>query len=209
MVIRIRKRGSYDWCCEDCGKVRTELPHRGPRKKVLQALLERSLSNCPLAFGGSSSAAGKPRQHATPSVPHRARTEPVNTERPAAPAEEWESPTHRFSLAGHKVYVTVASDEHGRPVHLEIRMSRAGGVLRGLSAPRSACSAEFRSPPMSTDWRWRDSSRPAGRRPNSATRTPSWITSSDGSAYGSREPEPSNSPPTRPTVKRAGCAAIL
>ena len=28
--------------------------------------------------------------------------------------------------------MTVASDEHGRPVHLEIRMSRAGGVLRGL-----------------------------------------------------------------------------
>ena len=26
----------------------------------------------------------------------------------------------------------MASDEHGRPVHLEIRMSRAGGVLRGL-----------------------------------------------------------------------------
>ena len=28
--------------------------------------------------------------------------------------------------------MTVASDEHGRPVHLEIRMSRAGGVRRGL-----------------------------------------------------------------------------
>ena len=28
--------------------------------------------------------------------------------------------------------MTVASDEHGRPVHLQIRMSRAGGVLRGL-----------------------------------------------------------------------------
>ena len=26
----------------------------------------------------------------------------------------------------------MASDEHDRPVHLEIRMSRAGGVLRGL-----------------------------------------------------------------------------
>ena len=28
--------------------------------------------------------------------------------------------------------MTVASDEHGRPVHLQIHMSRAGGVLRGL-----------------------------------------------------------------------------
>ena len=42
------------------------------------------------------------------------------------------STTHRFVVDGHKGYVTVASDEHGRPVHLEIRMSRAGGVLRGL-----------------------------------------------------------------------------
>ena len=50
----------------------------------------------------------------------------------AAPAEEWQSVTHRFVVDGHKGYVTVASDEHGRPVHLEIRMSRAGGVLRGL-----------------------------------------------------------------------------
>ena len=31
-----------------------------------------------------------------------------------------------------KGYLTVASDEHGRPVHLEIQVSRAGGVLRGL-----------------------------------------------------------------------------
>ena len=48
------------------------------------------------------------------------------------PVEEWHSTTHRFVVDGHKGYVTVPSDEHGRPVHLEIRMSRAGGVLRGL-----------------------------------------------------------------------------
>ena len=35
-------------------------------------------------------------------------------------------------MDGHKGYLTVATDEHDRPVHLEIRMSRAGGVLRGL-----------------------------------------------------------------------------
>ena len=56
----------------------------------------------------------------------------MNAERPAASAEEWKSLTHRFSVAGHKGYVTVAADEHGRPVHLDIRMSKAGGVLRGL-----------------------------------------------------------------------------
>ena len=31
-----------------------------------------------------------------------------------------------------KGYVTVATDEHGRPVLLEIRMAKAGGVRRGL-----------------------------------------------------------------------------
>ena len=47
------------------------------------------------------------------------------------PAGEWPSTTHRFVVDGHKGY-TMVSDEHDRPVHLEIRMSRAGGVLRGL-----------------------------------------------------------------------------
>ncbi len=51
---------------------------------------------------------------------------------PQVPAEEWGSLTHRFVIDGHKGYLTVASDEHGRPVHLEIRMSKAGAVLRGL-----------------------------------------------------------------------------
>ena len=46
--------------------------------------------------------------------------------------DEWQSLTHRFAISGHKGYVTVATDEHGRPVPLEIRMAKAGGVLRGL-----------------------------------------------------------------------------
>ena len=46
--------------------------------------------------------------------------------------DEWQSLTHRFAISGHKGYVTVATDEHGRPVLLEIRMAKAGGVLRGL-----------------------------------------------------------------------------
>ena len=45
---------------------------------------------------------------------------------------EWQSLTHRFAINGHKGYLTVATDEHGRPVPLEIRMAKAGGVLRGL-----------------------------------------------------------------------------
>ena len=45
---------------------------------------------------------------------------------------EWQSLTHRFSISGHKGYVTLATDEHDRPVVLEIRMAKAGGVLRGL-----------------------------------------------------------------------------
>ena len=39
---------------------------------------------------------------------------------------EWQSLTHRFAISGHKGYVTVASDEHGRPVLLEIRMAKVG-----------------------------------------------------------------------------------
>ena len=46
--------------------------------------------------------------------------------------DEWQALTHRFAISGHKGYVTVATDEHGRPVLLEIRMVKAGGVLRGL-----------------------------------------------------------------------------
>ena len=46
--------------------------------------------------------------------------------------DEWQSLTRRFAISGHKGYVTVATDEHGRPVLLEIRMAKAGGVLRKL-----------------------------------------------------------------------------
>ena len=59
---------------------------------------------------------------------------PTSQDRPPsrpAPPVEWTGLTHRFSVDGHKGYVTVAL-EHGRPVHLEIRMAKAGGVLRGL-----------------------------------------------------------------------------
>ncbi len=48
------------------------------------------------------------------------------------PSAEWASLTHRFTVAGHKGYLTVACDPGGRPFLLEIRMAKAGGVLRGL-----------------------------------------------------------------------------
>ena len=51
---------------------------------------------------------------------------------PSGLAQEWPSTTHRFAVGGHKGYITAAADGHGRPLLLEIRMSRAGGVLRGL-----------------------------------------------------------------------------
>ena len=53
-------------------------------------------------------------------------------ERPPSPSIEWESVTHRFAVGGHKGYVIAATDEDGRPVHIEIRMAKEGGVLRGL-----------------------------------------------------------------------------
>ena len=40
--------------------------------------------------------------------------------------------THQFSESEHNGYVTVASDGNGRPIHLEIRVSWGGCVLRGL-----------------------------------------------------------------------------
>ena len=45
--------------------------------------------------------------------------------------DEWQSLTHRFAIRGHKGYVTEATDEHGRPVLLEIRMAKAGGGAQG------------------------------------------------------------------------------
>ena len=60
--------------------------------------------------------------------------------------DEWQSLTHRFSISGHKGYVTVATEEHGRPVLLEIRMAKAGGVLRGLlDAPAASVSLGLQS----------------------------------------------------------------
>ncbi len=47
-------------------------------------------------------------------------------------AAEWRSLTHRFSVGGHKGYVTVAVDSDDCPVLLEIRMAKEGGTLRGL-----------------------------------------------------------------------------
>ena len=51
---------------------------------------------------------------------------------PAAETLEWPSITHRFAVEGHKGYLTVVLDEDERPFLLEIRMAKAGGVLRGL-----------------------------------------------------------------------------
>ena len=48
------------------------------------------------------------------------------------PAPEWESITHRFDVSGHEGYLTIATDELGAPVLLEVRMAKAGGLLRGL-----------------------------------------------------------------------------
>ena len=36
-VIKTSRDGSYAWRCEDCGKRRFELAHRGPRKSVCKA----------------------------------------------------------------------------------------------------------------------------------------------------------------------------
>lgn len=51
---------------------------------------------------------------------------------PPATSSESESITHRFAVAGHKGYVIAATDADGRPVHIEIRMAKEGGLLRGL-----------------------------------------------------------------------------
>ena len=36
-VLEAFRDGSYAWRCEDCGKRRFELAHRGPRKSVCKA----------------------------------------------------------------------------------------------------------------------------------------------------------------------------
>ncbi|MYK10733.1 MAG: hypothetical protein F4041_13965 [Acidobacteriia bacterium] len=50
---------------------------------------------------------------------------------PTAPAPTWKSVTHHFSVGAHEGYVIVAL-EHARPIHIDIRMAKAGGPLRGL-----------------------------------------------------------------------------
>ena len=72
-------------------------------------------------------------------------------ERPPSPSIEWESVTHRFAVGGHKGYVIAAHDEDGRPVHIEIRMAKEGGVLRGLldCLAASVCLGLDRGVPLS------------------------------------------------------------
>ena len=36
-VIQAYRDGRYMWRCEDCGRPRLEMPHRGPRKSVCKA----------------------------------------------------------------------------------------------------------------------------------------------------------------------------
>ena len=70
---------------------------------------------------------------------------------PHGPAPEWASLTHRFAIGGHKGYVTCAADVDGRPVHIEIRMAKEGGTLRGLleSLAASVCLGLERGVPLS------------------------------------------------------------
>lgn len=65
-------------------------------------------------------------------------------------SSEWESVTHRFVVDRHEGYVIVAA-ENGRPVHLDIRMAKTGGVLRGLldSLAVSVCLGLERGVPLS------------------------------------------------------------
>ena len=56
--------------------------------------------------------------------------------------DEWRSLTHRFAIGGHHGYIIVATDEHDRPLLLEIRMAKAGGVLRCRARCRCGTSRE-------------------------------------------------------------------
>ena len=50
-----------------------------------------------------------------------------------APASSGRSVAHRFAVGGHKGYeIAAAQCDPSRPVHIEIRMAKEGGVLRGL-----------------------------------------------------------------------------
>ena len=64
--------------------------------------------------------------------------EPAAPPPPTEPAPEWESVTHRFVLAGHRGYV-IAAAQDGIVIHVEILMSKEGGMLRGLLDSLAAC----------------------------------------------------------------------
>lgn len=87
---------------------------------------------------------------------------------PSEPAPEWESVTHRFAVGGHKGYVIAATDR-GVPIHIEIRMAKEGGTLRGLldSLAASVCLGLERGVPLSayTDAMAHVRFEPAGHTP--------------------------------------------
>ena len=58
--------------------------------------------------------------------------------------DEWRSLTHRFAVGGHHGYIIVATDDQDRPLLLEIRMSKAGGLLRDIPSPERTASASLR-----------------------------------------------------------------
>lgn len=84
------------------------------------------------------------------------------------PAQEWESVTHRFVVGGHKGYV-IAATQDGIPIHIEIRMAKQGGTLRGLldSLANSVCLGLERGVPLSayTDAMAHVRFEPAGHTP--------------------------------------------
>ena len=129
----------------------------GRRQSPQRQSVEGSASPGPRALASGTAPAAGRRNAAAAGGPHRAATyrslapnsgslagrfpltrsratiPPVDTAPPKSPpAEEWASITHRFSVGGHIGYISVAADEHDRPVLIEVRMSKAGGLLRGL-----------------------------------------------------------------------------
>ena len=129
----------------------------GRRQSPQRQSVEESASPGPRALASGTAPAAGRRNAAAADGPHRAATyrslspgsgslagrfpltrsratiPPVDTAPPKGPpAEEWASITHRFSVGGHIGYISVAADEHDRPVLIEVRMSKAGGLLRGL-----------------------------------------------------------------------------
>ena len=64
--------------------------------------------------------------------------EPTPPPPPRDPAPVWNSVTHHFDIAGHDGYI-IAATERGVPIHIEIRMAKEGGTLRGLLDSLAAC----------------------------------------------------------------------